>query len=86
MPEPLYQETIGKATIKIREYGNVWIVEMDDDGKHYERTFSPSPYPERDPYSLAIAMYDNTIQAAARKYNTQPATLDKPEFTKGIKP
>ena len=80
----LYKETIGKAVIEIVEYGNSWIVRMDEDGKHYEQTFSPSPYPEKEPYALAIKCYDNTVAALQKKYNTSQ-TLGQPDFVKAVK-
>jgi hypothetical protein len=58
---------------------------MDEDGKHYERQFNPSPYPEKDPYSLAIAMYDNTVQVLFKKYSVTPSAIGKPDFIKAIR-
>ncbi len=77
----LYHEICGEADIFISEYGNSWIVGGTLDGKYVEKTFNPSPYPDKQPYDLAIACYDDTLNQASKLYKVERIPMEKPDFS-----
>jgi len=80
----LYQETCGKCELFISEYGNSWIVGGEIEGNYMEKMFNPSPYPEKQPYDLAIACYDKTLDYASQLYKVARSLPEKPNFVMAI--
>lgn len=80
----LYQEKCGECELFISEYGYDWIVGGVIEGKRVEKIFHASPYPEKNPYGLAIAMYDKTLDHASVRYSIARVLPEKPNFEMAI--
>lgn len=81
----IYSEKIGSAEIELLVYGYQYWVSGTVENILYERSFDPSPYPDKQPYNLAIHCYDITVERLRRMYNFPPANLGKPNFQEAVK-